>query len=268
MAVIKNIICVILILMPLSAFAQSKTIAILPFEVSGKIEDGVGDAVAEITQNAFVQHSDYKVIERKQIQKVLDEQSFQLTGATENVVELGKILGVDRIVTGSLTKLGKEFTLVMKLIDAETGEVLKSEKISAQISIEDIDNIMIDLMVEILTSTKQRSGFTLIIKKGTGLKKMDFMTDTDAWVQVFIGNRLIGRTEKVQDNNSPEFNERFEISDYSGELILLKVFDHDVTGEQPLGQVIISEPKTGMYPIIGNVNGQNFNVGQIEVAFE
>ena len=87
-------------------------------------------------------------------------------------------------------------------------------------------------------------------------------------IQVSIGNRLIGRTEKVQNNNSPEFNDRFEVSNYAGEVIVLTVYDHDVTGEQLIGQVAIQEPKSGKYPIIGTNDGQNYNRGQIEVVFE
>lgn len=267
MNLIRKSIAVALLL-SVRLFAQTETIAILPFEASGGVDSTTASAVTEFVQNAFVQHSVYKILERKQIQKILREQSFQLTGATESAVEAGKLLAVNRVVIGSITKLGKEFTLVMNLVDVKTGEVLKSEKKSAQISIEDIDNVLIDPMVELLLSVKQRSGFTLIVKKGTGIQRMDTLTDTDAWVQVSVGNRLIGRTDKVQDNNSPEFNKSFDVSEYSGEPIILTVYDHDVNSEDLIGNVTISEPKSGMYPIIATVNGRNYNMGQIEVVFE
>lgn len=258
----------VLLISVFQLFAQSETVAILPFGAAGGVDSTTASAVTEFVQNAFVQHSAYKVLERKQIQKILWEQSFQLTGATESAVEAGKLLAVNRIAMGSLTKLGKEFTLVMNLVDVKTGEVLKSEKKSAQISIEDIDNVLIEPMVELLLSVKQRSGFTLIIKKATGIDRMDTISGTDAWVQVTIGNRLIGRTETVQNSNSPEFNERFEVTDYAGELIILTIYDHDVTKDQLIGQVTIQEPKSGKYPIIGSINGQNYNRGQIEIVFE
>lgn len=249
-------------------FAQSETVAILPFEAPGGVDSTTASAVTEFVQNAFAQHSIYKVLERKQIQKILREQSFQLTGATESAVEAGKLLAVNRIAIGSITKLGKEFTLVMNLVDVETGEVLKSEKKSAQISIEDIDNILIDPMVELLLSVKRRSGFTLVVKKGTGIHKKDALSESDVWVQVSVGNQLVGRTEKIQDSNSPEFNDRFDVSEYSGEPIILTVYDHDVNSEDLIGNVTISGPKSGRYPIIGTIDGQNYNLGQIEVVFE
>ncbi len=247
---------------------QSRTAAILPFESGGEIDSTTASAVTEFVQYAFSQHSTYKILERNQIQKILGEQSFQLTVAATSAVEAGKLLAVDRVVIGSINKLGKEFTLVMNLVDVKTGEVLKSEKKSAQISIEDVDNVLIDPMVELLLSVKQRSGFTLIIKKATGLDRMDILSNTDAWVGVSVGNKFIGRTEKIQDNNSPEFNEPFAISDYAGEIILLTVYDHDVQGDKLIGLVTIPEPRTGKYPIIGNTDGQDRNRGQVEIVIE
>jgi hypothetical protein len=191
-----------------------------------------------------------------------------LTGLTEDAVEIGKLLAANKLVTGQLTKLGKKYTLVLSLVDVKSGELLKSQKRSAQITIEDIDNELVEPLVEQLLSVKARSGFTLVIKKGTGIEKMDALSDTDAWIQVTVGNRLIGKTEVVKDNNSPQFNERFEVSEYAGEPITLTVYDHDVTGEELIGNVTISEPKNGKYPIIGTENGQNLYRGQIEVVFE
>lgn len=265
---ITRFIPAILLCFVIQLRAQSETMAVLPFDASGGVDSTTGSAITEFAQNSFVKYANYKVVERKQIQKILREQSFQLTGATESAVEAGKLLTVNLVVTGSLNKLGKEYTLVMNLVDVKTAQVLNSAKKSAQIPIEDIDNVLIEPMVELLMSVKKRTGFTLIIKKGTGIKKMDQLSDTDAWVQVSVGSRLIGRTEKVQDNNSPEFNARFEISDYAGELIILSVYDHDVHGEDAIGQVTIPEPKSGLYPIIAIINGGNYNVGQIEVVIE
>jgi len=249
-------------------FAQSETIAILPFDFAGAVDSTTASAITEFTQNAFSNHASYKVLERKQIQKVLREQSFQLTGVTESAVEAGKLLAVNKVVVGSISKLGEKYTLVMKLVDVKTGEVLKSEKKSGQIPIEDIDNVLIDPMVELLVSVKQRSGFTLVIKKGTGIEKMDFLSNTDTWISISVGNRFIGRTKVIQDNNNPEFNERFEISDYANEIIILTVYDHDVTADKPIGQVTLKEPKSGLYPILANVSGQTVNRGQIEVYIE
>jgi|GEM_PF-4496483 len=265
---ISKLVTLNLIFFILPLLAQKKTIAILPFEAAGGIDSKTATAITEFVQNAFVQYSNSKILERKQIQKILIEQNFQLTGATESAVEVGKLLAVNQIVMGSITKLGKEFTLVMNLVDVKTGEILKSQKKSAQIPIEDIDNVLIEPMVELLLSVKEPSGFTLIIKKAIGIHKMDLMSDTDAWIQVSIGNRLIGRTEKIQDNNSPEFNERFEVSNYAGEVIVLRVYDHDISKEELIGEVLIYEPKSGKYPIIGTINGQTYNLGQIEVIFE
>jgi TolB-like protein len=250
------------------AFGQSETVAILPFQTGGEADSATANAITGFVQNAFVESKVFHVIERAQIQKVLDEQRLQLTGLTKDAVEVGKLLAASKMVVGQVTKLGKNYTLILNLVDVTSGEVSKSQKRSAQVAIEDIDNELVEPTVEQLLSVKERSGFTLTIVRGTGIEKMDVLTDTDAWIQVTVGNRLIGRTEVVKDNNSPVFNERIDVSEYAGEPIILTVYDHDVTGERQIGNVTIREPKSGRYPIIGTVNGQNLYRGQVEVVID
>ncbi len=249
-------------------FAQRETIAVLPFQAIGNTDSSIPEVVTAFVQNSIFQQKLYKVLERGQIDKVLNEQKFQLTGLTDDAVEAGKLLSVNKLVIGQVSKLGKEFTIVIKLVNVTTGEVLKSQKRSAQIEIEDIDNELIDPMIELLFSVKRLSGFTITVQNCIGVKKMDAFSASDVWIQIMVGKKLIGRTDVVQDNNSPVFNARFHISEYSGEPILLNIFDHDISKDTFIGKVNIREPKSSKYPIIDIQNGQPTNCGQVEVSFE
>jgi TolB-like protein len=262
---------IVFLVLSYSAYTQSfqEIAAVLPIKCSGFDRDNLSDVITELTQDAFIKYSNYKIVEKSQVNKILNEQGFQISGITENAVEAGKLLAANKVVVGSLVKLGNELTLSLRLVDTQSGEVLKSEKKSARIEIEDVNNVLIDPTVQILVSEHPKSMITILLKSITGLPNMDTFSSSDAWLQVYVGNRLIGRTDFVKDNNSPQFNKRFEITDYSNEIIRIKVFDHDVRSEQPIGEVVIKEPKSGLYPILfESTEGSVTNRGQLEVVFE
>ena len=65
------------------------------------------------------------VVERGQMQTILAEQDFQMTGCTsdECAVEVGQLLGVTSMVGGSLGKLGTTYTIDIRVIDIATGAI-------------------------------------------------------------------------------------------------------------------------------------------------
>jgi len=70
----------------------------------------------------------YKVIERSQMDKILDEMQFQRTGCTDEecAVEVGKVLGVERIIIGSVGLVGETYTINSRIIDIETANTLSA----------------------------------------------------------------------------------------------------------------------------------------------
>jgi len=67
----------------------------------------------------------FKVLDRKNMDVILKEQGLHLMGCTssECAVEAGRLLGVDKIVTGNIAKLGNIFYVSVTITNAETGEV-------------------------------------------------------------------------------------------------------------------------------------------------
>jgi TolB-like protein len=70
----------------------------------------------------------FQVIERSQMEEILKEQGFQQTGlcnTTECYVEAGKLLGVEQMIGGSIGKVGNIYLISIRLIDVETGVIVK-----------------------------------------------------------------------------------------------------------------------------------------------
>jgi curli biogenesis system outer membrane secretion channel CsgG len=111
-----------------------------------------GDGMADMLTTSLVKSGKYTVIERQQIDKILAEQNLGQSGVVtpESAAQVGKMLGVELAVFGSITEFGyakkdvggrlKGFGLGVKsqkatvavdvrLVSTTTGEILKAENV-------------------------------------------------------------------------------------------------------------------------------------------
>ncbi len=104
---------------------QKRTIAVIEFaDLRGNVTD-FGRFLAEELITRLYQTKKFKVIERQLITKVIAEQKLSLTGIIDpaSAKQLGKLLGVDAIVSGTVTDLSQSLRVNARLISAETGEI-------------------------------------------------------------------------------------------------------------------------------------------------
>jgi len=73
----------------------------------------------------------FTVLERAQTDAILREQAFQQEGVTDlsRAAELGKLLNVEFVVTGRLTRLQDAHQLNVHLIHIQTGEIVRAESL-------------------------------------------------------------------------------------------------------------------------------------------
>ena len=69
----------------------------------------------------------YKVIEREMMEQIIEEQGFQQSGCStdECMVEVGKLIGVEKIVGGSISKVGRTYSVSSRIVSVENGKILK-----------------------------------------------------------------------------------------------------------------------------------------------
>lgn len=67
----------------------------------------------------------FEVMERNQMNLILQEQAFQQTGCVDQscAVEAGKLIAVKKMVAGSISKVGGIYSVNAKLLDVQTGKV-------------------------------------------------------------------------------------------------------------------------------------------------
>ncbi|MCX5829260.1 MAG: hypothetical protein NTV58_14840 [Deltaproteobacteria bacterium] len=95
----------------------------------------------DMLTTALIRTKQFQVVDRKRIQNVFDEQKFQMSGMvdTATAVKIGKILGVQAIVTGSITEMGCSAasfiakmttcraSMDVQVINVETAEIVSAE---------------------------------------------------------------------------------------------------------------------------------------------
>lgn len=70
----------------------------------------VGKGIADLLVTDLVKDGSYRVIERKELDKLLAEQNFSNSNRADpnSAAKIGKVLGVDAILVGSITEFGNE----------------------------------------------------------------------------------------------------------------------------------------------------------------
>jgi curli biogenesis system outer membrane secretion channel CsgG len=98
---------------------RRKRVAILDFEY-GTVRSGIaalfgsdidiGKGISDMLVTDLVKDGTYSVIERKALDKILAEQNFSNSDRANpaSAAKLGKLLGVDAIIVGSITQFGNE----------------------------------------------------------------------------------------------------------------------------------------------------------------
>ncbi len=91
----------------------------------------------------FFKTGRFVVLERGQMQNILKEQDFQLSGCTTTdcLVEIGQLLNVESIVAGSISRVGQMYSVEIRLVAVETGKIVAA-------AVVDMDGSISDLLVK------------------------------------------------------------------------------------------------------------------------
>jgi curli biogenesis system outer membrane secretion channel CsgG len=104
---------------PAAAAGPKKRVAVMNFDygtvkttvaqIFGSDQD-VGKGISDLLVQKLVQDGKYSVIERNALDKILAEQNFSNSDRADNATaaKIGKILGVDCIIIGSITQFGRD----------------------------------------------------------------------------------------------------------------------------------------------------------------
>ncbi len=142
----KRLTALVLILvfsfcLPLNAWSDYRKtkIAVLDFVLQGEGYEtkDMGTIVAEWFITALVKDGRFDVIERGLMNKILGEQKLVMTGVVDEstATQLGKLLGVKVIISGTVLKLQNVLEINARIIDVESASIIAAENVKSTTAI-------------------------------------------------------------------------------------------------------------------------------------
>ena len=116
--------------MPKGKAAQ---IAIAPFVNLGPTahEKKMGEVVAEMLVSRLTGKPNITVIERGQLNQIMEELKLSMLGLTEgsNAEKVGKLLGAEAMIVGSVSEVGDKFAISARHVNVGTGQVAFAKEV-------------------------------------------------------------------------------------------------------------------------------------------
>lgn len=199
------------------------SVAVVDFtDHTGKGLQDIDQVSTEILSTLLHNTGNFSVVERAKLKSIITEQGFTMSGlvdSTKNAVQVGKLLGADFLITGSILTYGEktvtfkgygistekiitELSLNLKILDVNTGNIEHASLLSAQdeVLITDYNSTKSDLKERTLLKKALESGVNeikaqMVAKKRSVPEKVmvQFYSTPDG-ADVEIGNVFYGNT--------------------------------------------------------------------------
>ena len=106
---------------------QKPTVAIVDFDSYGVGKNQV-NMLVERLRTEIGNTKAVRLIERNAVDKIMEEQKFQLAGLTSNNIaaQIGNLLGAQFMINGVIGKIGDKYTIDCKMFSVETSETIRT----------------------------------------------------------------------------------------------------------------------------------------------
>ncbi len=114
--------------------ADKTRVAVVNLSAKTGIAETTAATITDLLSGELVALKKFDMVDRANMDKVLKEQSLQNTGCTEQAcaVKLGNILNVQKLVVGTVSKLGDNIIISISFVDVEKSHIDMSEKVTAE----------------------------------------------------------------------------------------------------------------------------------------
>jgi len=98
---------------------EKRRIAVMPFDYATVMSavqavfhtnEDIGNGIATMLVNQLLADGQFRIFERQQLEKIMQEQNFSNSNRADasTAAKIGKLAGLDAIVTGSITQFGRD----------------------------------------------------------------------------------------------------------------------------------------------------------------
>lgn len=254
-----------ILMLPFLVYSQEQqTLAIMDFTGLSGVSQQEAQLLTNRLRTLLVQTDAYNVIERGQMEQILEEQNFQLAGCTsqECAVEVGQLLGAQLIMIGDIGMLGQTLTVDLRIIDVGTAEILRTASYDIR---GEIDLMLTEGMVEVarrisgestlgagprygtINVSSEPSGAQVFINNeergSTPFSATELAAGEEHTIRIMLeGYQPVTRTVNIQEGDNPAIN--VSLQESYGRLNI---------SSQPAGaRVTINEQDMGTTPLLAS----------------
>ncbi len=143
-------------LLPAAAHAEFKRtkIAVLDFQIQGGKNDNpdMGKIVAEWFITALVQEGRFDVIERRLLEKVLQEQNIGVSGVVDesSASKLGKVLGAKIVITGTVLEFQNVLEVNARILEVESSSIIAAENVKSTSGAARLEDLVFEMSQKII----------------------------------------------------------------------------------------------------------------------
>ncbi len=143
-------------------------VAVVDLQAKEGVSKDIAAMLSDYLRTQLFNTDRYIMVTRENMEAILKEQNFQQSGCTsqECVVQMGQMLGVSKIFTGTLGAIGSIYLLNIKMLNIETGEIEKAESEKVTGGKEGLLEA-IEIIASKMTGSEIEKTLTKIIKDST-----------------------------------------------------------------------------------------------------
>ena len=135
---------------------ETKTpVGLLDLDARGTVSGDEAAMLSDRLRIELFRTGAFDVMERNKMQEILEEQQFQLTGCTDQTcaVQIGRLIGVQKMVAGSVGKIGDLYTVSLWMVDVESGRMEKTAVKDYEGRVEELMKTVMQCLAQELAGT-------------------------------------------------------------------------------------------------------------------
>ena len=123
----KQIIVIVAMFLSAAAFAQKPSVAVLNIDSKGLIQDS--KTMGYLVRLELEKTGVYSVMDKYEIADVVAKNKIDADNCYSKscLVETGKLLGVDKMISGSAERIDEKIVITLRLIDVKSGSIEKTD---------------------------------------------------------------------------------------------------------------------------------------------
>jgi hypothetical protein len=124
------------------SYQNQEGLAVLNLKTQGNVPAEMGQILTDRIRALVIKSRQYRVMERSQMEAIIKEQGFQASmqdcDSISCAIELGKLLSVRQLMIGSISQVGQVYSLNLRIIDAQSGQIINERFADCRCSLEDV----------------------------------------------------------------------------------------------------------------------------------